>query len=236
MKKIVLLAVSIALSFGVPAWGEEKKPDAAADLNSIKQRFDKEAVPYFTGDKATTLLKAGGGAQSVAAYTLVPMLEGIIIYKGAIFNGAKPELIKADAMIDDVTAKFRDAEGEVDKAMRSIEDSNSRIKGLENDMDDLELKIKKESDDKTRKRYTTMLFQNKNDASDLKKEIRKIDKDVDKKKKDALEIKNRLALLKTTLAAYIAKQRELGGGAKKEDREEDKKDDVKKDQLVDPFK
>ncbi|HBC88962.1 MAG TPA: hypothetical protein DCZ94_18625 [Lentisphaeria bacterium] len=227
---VVLFAVLIS-SF---AADEEKKPAGEQDLNAIKARADKEAAPYFSaGEKNTALMKAGGGAVSVSPLTLVPVLEGIIIFKGEVFKSANPELVEGDAMIEEVFKKAKAAEEEVNNSIKTIADSKAKIAELEKDMADSQAKMMKETDKEEKGKYNTVIFQSKKDASELKKEMKKLEKDVDKKKLAAADALKKANALKAVLDAYNANQKKLGGGSKK--GAADPAPGVKKEGNFDPF-
>ncbi|GEM_PF-1996688 len=237
---IGLFFAAIALS----AFAADEK--TAGDIDAIKARFDKEAAPYFTSaEKNSTLTKLSGGTLLLQPYTLVPMLEGIMIFRGEVFKSSNPELVPADAMLEEMAGKVKAAEAEAKKTAGLVDDNEARIAQLEKDKKDNQEKMMKEKDKDQKSKYNPLIFQAADDIKKLKKESKDLEKAADVKKKEHADILKIYTNLKTMLDNYNANQKKLGGGWKKDDKavtpgktadgKPDVKPDLKKDGNLDPF-
>lgn len=217
MKDFVLL-IFISLGFNsfvsFAADGDNKAQPV--DMQALAKRFDADAKPFFTVEKNTTFAKIGGGFTYLQENSLVPVLDGIMKVNGFFCNKATSELAEASRFIKPYEASV----AELDNFKKKIDDAKKNVDSLESDFKDLEKRLKdlKSSpilaqNKDAKSSHTTQLSldlgKKRNELTDARRDLKKLEKDFEKKNKDIPDTLKKADAVKTALDTFLGNQKKL---------------------------
>ncbi|HBC88961.1 MAG TPA: hypothetical protein DCZ94_18620 [Lentisphaeria bacterium] len=237
-RKILIVLVCLCLFQMLSFSADEANKAAAVDMKALALRFDTEAKPFLTGDKKTTFTKIDGGFEYAQPYSIVPVLDGIMKVNNSFCNKATTELVDSDKAIADVEKLYETAAGDLKNAKEKCDDTRENIKSLESELQAMEIRYEtlKNNTIKTPnlQQMALDIGKRKNVISDTKRDLKKFEKDLEKKRGIPEQAKKRVATLKSLIDAFKAGQKKLV--EQKTGKPEEKKPEQKPGQPAPLFK
>ena len=217
MKNFVLL-IFIFLGFNsfVSLTADDDNKAQTVDMQALAKRFDAESKPFFTAEKNTTFTKIEGGFTYLPENSLVPVLDGIMKVNGFFCNKATSKLAEASRFIKPYEASV----AELDSFKKKIDDAKKNVDSLESDFKDLEKRLKdlKSSPVLAQEKYAKSshatqlsldIGSKRNELTDARRDLKKLEKDFEKKNKDIPDSLKKADAVKTALATFLENQKKL---------------------------
>ncbi|MFA6291313.1 MAG: protein kinase [Victivallales bacterium] len=184
---------------------------ANSDLN-FHERFDKEAKPFFTVEKNTTFMKVGGGFTYLSAYSLIPVLEGIMKVNGEYCNKAVQKILEAETVIASFTKISEASDGDIKILIDNISELKNKIYELDETIENLETRYASIKNSQINTQQSSINLNNARiKLSGLRRDLKRMDRELLKKKQEAEEQAKKTAALKAALDAFLANQKKLAG-------------------------
>jgi hypothetical protein len=196
---------------------DDNKNTLPVDMQALTKRFDTEAKPFFTVNKSTTFVKIDGGFTYLPEGSLVPVLDGIMKVNGFFCNKAMPGLAEASIFVK----PYESAVAELNILKQKTDDAKKKVDSLESDFKDLEKRLKDlksspvlaQKQDAKSSHSTQLnldLGKKRNDLTDARTDLKKLEKDFDRKNKETPDsLKKKADAVKTALSTFLENQRKL---------------------------
>jgi hypothetical protein len=216
MKSSVLpIFISLVFSSFHSLTAEDYDKAQPVDIQALTKRFDAEAKPFFTVDKSTTFAKIDGGFTYLPEGSLVPVLDGIMKVNGFFCNKAMSKLVDSSKFVKTYESAF----AELNALKKKIDDAKVKVDVLENDFTVLDKKlddikhnrtlVKGEDSRSAKMQLNIALGKKRNELSDEKRDLKKLEKDFDKKKEIPDTMKTKVDAVKTALNTFLENQKKL---------------------------
>jgi septal ring factor EnvC (AmiA/AmiB activator) len=213
MRKI-LISLFLPLFITLNA-GDDNKAQLT-DMQALAKRFDAEAKPYFTVDKSTTFVKVDGGFTYLPEGSLVPVLDNVMKVNGFFCSKATSGLAEASGFAKSHEA----AAAELSAYEKKIDDTRQKADSLEDDLKDLEKRFKdlkksmvpgqnKDAKSNLVGQLNLDMGNKRNDLTDARRDLKKLEKDIVRKKEIREELKKKADAVKTAQDAFLENQKRL---------------------------
>lgn len=197
----IFLVFHSFLSFVSFAADDDNKAQTV-DMQALAKRFDAEAKPFFTVDKSTAFVKLGGGFTYLPENSLVPVLDDIVKVNGFFCNRAKSRLAEASSFIK----PYESSIAELEALKKKIADAKKNIDSLEREFKYLS---RFSHDNKKNIALNSEMAKKQNELTDARRDLKKLEKDFDKKNKDMPDALKKADAVKTALDTFLENQEKL---------------------------